>query len=429
MTQKMADGFIIKFKEKAKPLVNDSKESAKVLENALEDVGLREKISDDVFPQFEKFYEIKEPLLPKTKNEFIFAEGKTSEAEKFEFQRDSINTACMAFNNIKSTNAFLDETIENKELFGNASRAIISELDKNCEEIKKEAAKRNERFIKFKEKATGLAVLMFLLAFGFGYLTYYSFTKILPYFTSNTSGHASSTEVQNILLFSYALIFFIVSFGGFIVFTAFGARKNKVSVEELSNSLDEEKDKIIKKMSEGILDYEERNNEMLARFDVVIEKISSFEKKLEELYSTIIGRFLPPIDANTMLRVNTIMEEGQATSYVDALAKAKDQILKEKQRQEDIAREEARHQDQMRFQEEMLASQHRTESYAKEAAASAREQASIASRQLDEMRAEARANSEFRQSQLKQGEKALKQSERALQESRDRYDEFKRNNY
>ena len=114
---------------------------------------------------------------------------------------------------------------------------------------------------------------------------------------------------------------------------------------------------------------------------------------------------------------------------LDLDGKTEEQILKEKQRQEDIAREEARHQDQMRFQEEMLASQHRTEEYAKEAAASSREQASIASRQLDEMRAEARANSQFRENQIKQGEKALRQSEKALQESRDRYDEYKRNSY
>ena len=378
----------------------------------------------------EKRYSDNDERLPKTRNDFIFAEGYGTEAEKFEFQRNAINEACSAFNSIKSAKAFLDETIENEVIFNRGDEVLIEKLDKNYEELKQEGKKKDEKFNKFKSTASGLGMLLFIVAFGLGYLSYWLFTsKVLPLFKIAESNSINSDQVQLILLFSYALIFFFMALGGSILFIVLACRKNKVSVEEYCGMLDKARSDVIEKLDKDFLEYKEQNANMLARFDAVINKTSEFEQKLEKLYTTTIGRYLPPIDVETMLRVQTIMEEGLATSYVDALSKAKDQILKEKQRKEDIAREEARHREQKEFQEEMLASQHRTESYAKEAADSAREQASIASSQLDEMRAEARANSEFRQSQLKQGEKALKQSERAMQESRDRYDEFKRNNY
>ena len=115
------------------------------------------------------------------------------------------------------------------------------------------------------------------------------------------------------------------------------------------------------------------------------------------------------------------MEEGVATSYTEALSIAKSEVEREKDKIEKISREEAFNNEQRKINQEILASQKRTEQYAKDQAYYAKRQAEYAEDQNRILERDAKDAEKYRKKSLKQGEKAL-------QESRDRYDEFKRNN-
>lgn len=357
--------------------------------------------------------------LPKSVNDFLFAENKSNQ-EKFQFQKNAIFTAIyykQTYNNLLAHKNEIDNTEKTIKSYQLSNKDL---LETNFDKAKQKAIDVDEHYSNAVKKRRTLGIIFMILGLlGLAFVAYRFIAVYLPaleiikkdYPTGpdfNTVMSAWGVSIGLLSLVLEVALFFLI-FG--IIKVA--SKKKGVpyldhmkqigDIKEVSMELiNSKKDKAsIDRLADLALEYEKYNSEL----DKLINKYNEFMRKYIYIY-------LPNIRDNELSRVNEYMNAGVVTSYSEAILKVQDDIKHERERAEDKRAQE-------QFNAELLASQKRAEAYTREAAENARRQAQAAERQLEVAKSQAEANERFQREQARKLDKEIKKDDKARQEARD----------
>lgn len=398
----------------------DEKKDLNKLDEFGTDAEQNSKLVFEIYPIAVKTLKELDKVLPKSSNDFLFADGK-SESEKFEFQRLALSTAKNSFqvaNDIRSTRKDALTNINTLTNFEKQS-ITISDLENSYNTAKNyasEVEKNTRKSVKKKKRFGTLFILLGLanlLLFGIG--TYVAYTSI-------GSGYKSEQSMIQAITFGFMTIIALGMFIFGIVFKAKAKIKKDYKLDKVNKDIDDVKKEALALYEEKYKgDVVERINANKEAYQKIADECDKLEAIFNDLNNQIIFRYLPNVEYSLWIESLSLMQEGSATSYTEALAIAKSNKQREKERAEDIARENRRDAEQRIVNQELLASQRRAEQYAKDQASYAKDQAYYAKKQAEYtsdqtkiMEKDAKANAKYRDSVLRQNDRLI--------------DEYKKNN-
>ena len=362
------------------------------------------------------FENIKE-RLPKDNNDFLFAEGKSA-SEKFDYQRLGLGTASDITRAQDEAKRVESECLVNSNKIDNylTKNLAYYNPDKLYETYKNKGEELDKKVKqqRKKKKIAGL-ILLFVGLLGFLYSAYEAFLRFILLLEGLYGNLTEKEETTVILIITGFALASVALFAMMIVgiVTLATRVKDNYSLERYIKELDKVKnnDKI------DFTPYDNDVSNLINYKDEFVEignKAKEYFSKFDDFETKYVYRYLPGIDIDLRNRVVNIMYEGSATSYTEAVTKAQNERTRERERAEDIARENRRDAEQRSVNQELLASQRRTEQYAKDQAYYSKRQADYASSQTKIMEKDAKANAKYRDNVLRQNDRLI--------------DEYKKNN-